>query len=164
MDLAAYSYVYLYMTTRNPLKTAGSHFFGVFTRCSSVFTRIAFHTFTQMSRLRTCNMSSDLRSAWRYAADSRFRAFTRRKYPGRVLNIQIVPLWPPFFFFFLRICSAVFGLVKHCHVNVRLIRKISLPFSPLALSRKQGLSRYLVISQVLSVCAKQCMRLCNLFT
>ena len=73
----------------------------------SVFTRIPFHTFTQMSSLHTSAMLSDLQSAWPMAICSRFQfsCVTRRKYPGKVLRIHKVPLWPPF-------CTLVISAVR----------------------------------------------------
>ena len=67
-------------TTRPRNTTTGSHFcvlqsatFSPFRGAScSVFTIITFHTLTQMSSLRMCAMSSDLRSAWPMAICSRF--------------------------------------------------------------------------------------------
>ena len=74
-------------TTRPRNTTTGSHFcvlqsatFSPFRGAScSVFTIITFHTLTQMSSLRMCAMSSDLRSAWPMAICSRFPfcAFTQ---------------------------------------------------------------------------------------
>ena len=92
-----------------------------------------------------CAMSSNLRSAWRYAADFRFRAFTRRRYPGKVLRIQKFH-FGHCFLNFSPDRSTVFGLVMRCHVNARPISKNMLPFSPLALTCKRDLSRVLLFT------------------